>query len=45
MVHPNRPRGELELELRPAKNATVDIHVKVCVGPAGADLLQVEEKS
>ncbi|XP_076230796.1 BBSome complex member BBS2 [Calliopsis andreniformis] len=43
VVHPSRPMGELEIELRPAKNTPVDIHVKVCVGPAGADLLQVFE--
>ncbi|KAF3425049.1 hypothetical protein E2986_06059 [Frieseomelitta varia] len=43
VVHPNRPKGELEIELRPPKNAPVDMHVKVCVGPAGADLLQVFE--
>ena len=41
MVHPSRPKGELEIELRPPKNNPVDLHVKVCVGPAGADLLQV----
>lgn len=41
VVHPSRPKGELEIELRPPKNASVDVHVKVCVGPAGADLLQV----
>lgn len=41
VVHPNRPRGELEIELRPTKNTPVDIHVKVAVGPAGADLMQV----
>lgn len=44
VVHPDRPRGELEIELRPPKNAPVDMHVKVCVGPAGADLLQVPFK-
>lgn len=44
VVHPSRPRGELEIELRPPKNAPVDIHVKVCVGPPGADLLQVAWK-
>ncbi|XP_076681212.1 BBSome complex member BBS2 [Andrena cerasifolii] len=43
VVHPNRPRGELEIELRPTKNTPVDIHVKVAVGPAGADLMQVFE--
>ncbi|CAL7938796.1 unnamed protein product [Xylocopa violacea] len=43
VVHPSRPKGELEIELRPPKNAPVDMHVKVCVGPAGADLLQVFE--
>ncbi|XP_076644688.1 BBSome complex member BBS2 [Halictus rubicundus] len=43
VVHPPRPKGELEIELRPSKNTPVDIHVKVCVGPAGADLLQVFE--
>nr|XP_003703550.1 PREDICTED: Bardet-Biedl syndrome 2 protein homolog isoform X2 [Megachile rotundata] len=43
VVHPSKPRGELEIELRPAKNTPVDMHVKVCVGPAGADLLQVFE--
>ncbi|XP_043588448.1 Bardet-Biedl syndrome 2 protein homolog isoform X1 [Bombus pyrosoma] len=43
VVHPSRPRGELEIELRPPKNAPVDMHVKVCVGPAAADLLQVFE--
>ncbi|XP_017893284.1 Bardet-Biedl syndrome 2 protein homolog [Ceratina calcarata] len=43
VVHSNRPKGELTIELRPPKNAPVDIHVKVCVGPAGADLLQVFE--
>ncbi|XP_076294801.1 BBSome complex member BBS2 [Lasioglossum baleicum] len=43
VVHPVRPKGELEIELRPTKNTPVDIHVKVCVGPAGADLLQVFE--
>ncbi|XP_066591973.1 Bardet-Biedl syndrome 2 protein homolog [Prorops nasuta] len=41
--HPNHPRGELEIELRPSKNGTVDIHVKACVGPPDADLLQVFE--
>ncbi|XP_024945765.1 Bardet-Biedl syndrome 2 protein homolog [Cephus cinctus] len=41
--HPNRPKGELEIELRPPKNEPVDIHVKACVGPPGADLLQVFE--
>ncbi|KZC07707.1 PREDICTED: Bardet-Biedl syndrome 2 protein homolog [Dufourea novaeangliae] len=43
VVHPSKPRGELEIEIKPSKNAPVDIHVKVCVGPAGADLLQVFE--
>ncbi|KOC68500.1 Bardet-Biedl syndrome 2 protein like protein [Habropoda laboriosa] len=43
VVHPSRPRGELEVELRPPKNIPVDMHVKVCVGPAGSDLLQVFE--
>ncbi|XP_043251138.1 Bardet-Biedl syndrome 2 protein homolog [Colletes gigas] len=43
VIHPIKPRGELEIELRPAKNAPVDMHVKVCVGPAGADLMQVFE--
>lgn len=43
VVHPSRPKGELEIELRPPKNNPVDLHVKVCVGPAGADLLQVFE--
>ncbi|XP_029051059.2 Bardet-Biedl syndrome 2 protein homolog [Osmia bicornis bicornis] len=43
VVHPSKPRGELEIELHPAKNTPVDMHVKVCVGPAGADLLQVFE--
>lgn len=45
VVHPSRPRGELEIELRPPKNAPVDMHVKVCVGPAAADLLQVPYKA
>lgn len=44
VVHPSRPKGELEIELRPPKNNPVDLHVKVCVGPAGADLLQVQKK-
>lgn len=44
VIHPSKPRGELEIELCPAKNAPVDMHVKVCVGPAGADLMQVEDK-
>ncbi|XP_031838360.1 BBSome complex member BBS2 [Nomia melanderi] len=43
VVHPPRPKGELEIELRPSKNTPVDIHVKVCVGPSGADLMQVFE--
>ncbi|CAK9811316.1 Bardet-Biedl syndrome 2 protein homolog [Anthophora plagiata] len=43
VVHPSRPRGELEIELRPPKNTPVDMHVKVCVGPAGTDLFQVFE--
>lgn len=41
VTHPNRPQGELEIALYPAKNDPVDIHVKVYVGPPGADLLQV----
>ncbi|XP_043267546.1 Bardet-Biedl syndrome 2 protein homolog [Venturia canescens] len=41
--HPGKPTGELEIELRPPKNGVVDIHVKVCVGASGADLLQVYE--
>lgn len=41
MTHPNHPLGELEIALYPAKNDPVDIHVKVYVGPPGADLLQV----
>ncbi|XP_054004595.1 Bardet-Biedl syndrome 2 protein homolog [Hylaeus anthracinus] len=43
VIHPAKPKGELEIELRPAKNAPVDMHVKVSVGPAGADLMQVFE--
>ncbi|KAG7187986.1 hypothetical protein KM043_013942 [Ampulex compressa] len=43
--HPIRPRAELEIELRPQSNGPIDVHVKVCVGPAGADLLQVYEMS
>ncbi|XP_043673123.1 Bardet-Biedl syndrome 2 protein homolog isoform X2 [Vespula pensylvanica] len=43
VAHPNRPQGELEIELRPPKNGPIDIHVKISVGPAGADLLQVFE--
>lgn len=41
VAHPNRPEGELEIALYPAKNDPVDIHVKVYVGPPGTDLLQV----
>ncbi|XP_046748192.1 Bardet-Biedl syndrome 2 protein homolog isoform X2 [Diprion similis] len=40
---PNRPCGQIEIELRPPKDTPVDVHVKVCVGPMGADLLQVFE--
>ncbi|XP_067209756.1 Bardet-Biedl syndrome 2 protein homolog [Linepithema humile] len=43
VTHPNRPQGELEIALYPAKNDPVDIHVKVYVGPLGTDLLQVFE--
>ncbi|KAL6265602.1 hypothetical protein P5V15_002396 [Pogonomyrmex californicus] len=43
VTHPNRPQGELEIALYPAKNDPVDIHVKVYVGPPGTDLLQVFE--
>ncbi|KAK2582215.1 hypothetical protein KPH14_004567 [Odynerus spinipes] len=43
VAHPARPQGELEIELRPPNNGPVDIHVKISVGPAGADLLQVFE--
>ncbi|XP_015513002.1 Bardet-Biedl syndrome 2 protein homolog isoform X1 [Neodiprion lecontei] len=40
---PSRPCGQIEIELRPPKDTPVDVHVKVCVGPMGADLLQVFE--
>lgn len=40
-ARPNRPTGHVEIELRPPKDAPVDVHVKVCVGPPDADLLQV----
>ncbi|XP_008560826.1 Bardet-Biedl syndrome 2 protein homolog [Microplitis demolitor] len=43
VVHPNRPEEELEIELKPDDNMTVDIHVKVCVGTANTDLYQVFE--
>ncbi|XP_043493368.1 Bardet-Biedl syndrome 2 protein homolog [Polistes fuscatus] len=43
VAHPSRPQGELEIELRPPKNGPIDIHVKISVGPPGADLLQVFE--
>lgn len=41
VVHPPRPEEELEIELKPDKNMTVDIHVKVCMGTANTDLYQV----
>lgn len=41
--HPGKPTGDLEIQLRPPKNGVVDIHVKVCVGPPGVDLMQVFE--
>nr|KAF7420225.1 hypothetical protein H0235_010522 [Vespula pensylvanica] len=31
VAHPNRPQGELEIELRPPKNGPIDIHVKISV--------------
>ncbi|XP_014469313.1 PREDICTED: Bardet-Biedl syndrome 2 protein homolog isoform X2 [Dinoponera quadriceps] len=43
VTHPTHPQGELEIALYPAKNDPVDIHVKVYVGPYGADLMQVFE--
>lgn len=43
VTHPSRPQEGLEIALYPAKNDPVDIHVKVYVGPSGADLLQVFE--
>lgn len=39
--HPKIPVGEMELELRPAQNTEIDIHVKVCLGAADAELFQV----
>ncbi|KAG5341289.1 BBS2 protein, partial [Acromyrmex charruanus] len=44
VTHPNRPQGELEIALYPAKNDPVDIHVKVYVGPPGSDLLQSSKR-
>ncbi|XP_074109421.1 BBSome complex member BBS2 isoform X2 [Cotesia typhae] len=43
VVHPPRPEEELEIELKPDKNMTVDIHVKVCMGTVNNDLYQVFE--
>ncbi|XP_015126074.1 Bardet-Biedl syndrome 2 protein homolog [Diachasma alloeum] len=43
VAHPRRPVGELEIELKPAKNSVVDLHVKVCLGTDNTDLFQVIE--
>ncbi|XP_048510974.1 Bardet-Biedl syndrome 2 protein homolog isoform X2 [Athalia rosae] len=43
VTRPSRPSGQIDIELRPPKDVPVDVHVKVCVGPMGADLLQVYE--
>lgn len=43
VVHPTKPEGELEIELRFPKNGPIDIHVKTCLGTPGSDLLMVLE--
>ncbi|XP_012280111.1 Bardet-Biedl syndrome 2 protein homolog [Orussus abietinus] len=43
--HPSKPRGELEIELKPPNNGPIDIHVKACVGPPGTDVFQVFEQT
>ena len=43
VIHPQKPRGDLEIELRLAKNGPIDMHVKTCVGPMHSDTMTVIE--
>lgn len=43
VVHPTRPRGEIEIPLKFPNNKSIDVHVKTCVGANDSELFVILE--